>query len=234
MFRHLLIILLCLYAITAMAQVPKLVALNGKVLDAADSMGAPYVHIWGLQSRVGGSTNVDGTFSILVLPGDTLRLSSVGYLTKVWVVPYNIAQLAPPTIMLYREMYNIDEVTVMPSQGMPRAPQTTPPSRPMPLDNTPMFGVGQNGGITFGFDTKAAHMRQQQTQINEWEYQRAMEDYVAFRYNKDFIQQFVPLADYQINPFMDYCRIPAEFIVQSNDYDLAKAIKDCYKAFIRQ
>lgn len=234
MLRHLLFILLCLPAWAALAQGPQPFVLHGRVLDAADSMGAPYVHLWGMQSRVGGTTLVDGTFTLLVTPGDTLRLSSVGYLTKFWIVPANVATIPPPTIMLYREQYNIDEVVVMPGPNMRKDPRTTSPPPPQQNTRTPIFGVAPGGGITFGFDTKAAHIREQQEYIAAWEYEEALKEFVAYRYSQEFIQQFVPLADYQIGPFKDYCRLPDHFVAQSSDYDLAKAIKDCYSSFIRR
>ncbi len=232
MFRYLLATLLCLPGFLATAQTSPLVAFKGMVLDAGDSMGAAFVNIWGLQSQLGGTTKVDGSFNIYVMPGDTLRLSSVGYLTKVWIVPENVSQLPPPTIMLYREVYNIDEVVITPG-AMLRQPQTTPPPPPAPVNNQPTFGVG-NGGITFGFDTKAAHLRKQQEQINAWEYEAAMQDFIAYRYSPEFIQQFIPLSDTEVDAFKSYCRLPDQFVVESNDYDLAKAIKDCYKTFKRQ
>ncbi len=235
MIRLALLICFSLFAMALHAQQPQWVELKGRVLDGGDSMGAPYVHIFGLRSKTGSVANVDGTFKVMVIPGDTLRLTSVGYTSKLVALPTDISSLGEPTFLIFREVYHIDEVIVMPKPDMRKSPPTSPPPPPH-NPHTPIFGIGSGpgGGVTFGFDTKAAHIRNQQEQISQWEYIAAVDDYVAYRYNADFIQQFVPLADDQIPVFMNYCHIPNEFILQANDYDLAKAIKECYKSFVGQ
>ena len=62
MHRYLLIMLLSLAGFTAVAQTPQAVLISGRILDVGDSMGLPYVNIWGKQSNIGGTTGVDGTF----------------------------------------------------------------------------------------------------------------------------------------------------------------------------
>jgi hypothetical protein len=236
MHRYLLIMLLSLAGFTAVAQTPQAVLISGRILDVGDSMGLPYVNIWGKQSKIGGTTGVDGTFIIYVLPGDTIHISSIGFVAKDWIVPLDISLHPKVDLVMYRELYDIDEVTIMP-RGYPptsifkKQPPTGPPAPPH-ISHTPRFGVGQGGGITFGFDSKAKHIREQQQYIAQWNYEEAMREYINFRYNPTFIQQFVPLADEQVEIFMHFCNLPADFIVSSNDYDLAKAIKDCYGVFV--
>lgn len=232
---YLLIMLLSLVGFTASAQTPQAVVISGQILDVGDSMGLPYVNMWGKQSKIGGTTNVDGSFAIYVLPGDTMHITSIGFVTKDWKVPLDIALNPKITLVMYREVYDIDEVTIMPrdirNDIMNVPPPGGPPVSPH-FPHTPRFGVSPGGGITFGFDSKAKHMREQQEHIAQWDYEEAMREYIAFRYNPTFIQQFVPLPDEQMESFMHFCNLPADFIVSSNDYDLAKAIKDCYGAFV--
>lgn len=235
MLRCLFISLFCLYGYIAMAQVPQPVPLVGKIIDVGDSLGMPYANIYGVQSRKGTTTDADGTFSFNVLPGDTLRISSIGFVTKQWIVPLDIALKNNVVIVMYRELYDIDEVTIMPrdirQDIMNVPPPDAPPVSPH-FPHTPRFGVGPNGSITFGFDSKAKHIREQQQHVAQWNYEEAMREYIAFRYNPTFIKQFVPLSDEQMEHFMNYCNLPADFIVSSNDYDLAKAIKQCYGSFV--
>ncbi len=220
---------------SAAAQKPQPVLLTGRIIDVGDSLGMPYVHIYGLQSHMGGTTDADGSFTIYVLPGDTLRLSSIGFVTKQYKVPLDIALHSNVTIVMYRELYDIDEVTIKPRDIRQDIMNVPPPEGP-PVSphfpHTPRFGVGPNGSITFGFDSKAKHIREQQEQVAQWNYEEAMREYIAFRYNPTFIKQFVPLQDDQMETFMRFCNLPADFIVSSNDYDLAKAIKDCYGSFV--
>lgn len=236
MLRFLFISVFCLVGMVTTAQTPQPVLLNGRVIDVGDSMGLPYVNMYGSQSKMGGISDVDGSFSIYVLPGDTLRLSSIGFVTKQWRVPLDISLYNEEvTLVMYRELYDIDEVTIMPrdirNDIMNVPPPDGPPVSPH-FPHTPKFGVGPNGSITFGFDSKAKHIRDQQQHVAQWNYEEAMREYIAFRYNPTFIKQFVPLSDDQMETFMKYCNLPDDFIVQSNDYDLAKAIKDCYGSFV--
>lgn len=235
MLRHLFVLLLCLPGFSAWAQQAPLVQFDGKILDVADSMGLPYVHIWGNQSRVGTTSAIDGSFSLMVQPGDTLRFSSVGYVTRDWVVPFDVAKSPSVTLVLYREQYNIDEVTVMPKPDLRKdflgdVPVTEPPVSPH-FPHTPTFGVSPGGGITFGFDSKAKHLREQQQQIAMWTYEETMRQYIAYRYNPTIIQQFVPITDAQMESFLRFCNMNPDFIVESSDYELAVAIKQCYVAF---
>lgn len=227
--------LLCLPGIIAQAQTPQAVLITGRILDVGDSMGLPYVNIWGQLSKIGGTSNVDGTFAMYVLPGDTLRITSIGFVSKNWPVPLDIINHPKVSLVMYRELYDIDEITIMPRDIRKDirngAPPTGPPLSPK-VTHTPRFGVSPGGGITFGFDSKAKHIREQQDYIAQWNYEEAMQEYIAFRYNPTFIQQFVPLPDEQVVPFMNFCNLPKDFIVSSSDYDLAKAVKDCYGVFV--
>jgi hypothetical protein len=96
MKRILLFVLIFSVAVpfAAKAQFEKIkdsvVMLFGVVMTADSLQGIPYVSITIQNSNRGTQTNGEGVFSIVVLKGDVLEFSSVGYKPKTVTIPRDI------------------------------------------------------------------------------------------------------------------------------------------------
>jgi hypothetical protein len=96
MKRILLLVLIFSIAVpfAANAQFEKLkdsvVQLFGVVMTADSLQGIPYVSVVIRGQNRGTQTNEQGVFSIVVLKGDVLEFSSIGYKPKVVEIPRNI------------------------------------------------------------------------------------------------------------------------------------------------
>lgn len=96
MKRNLLFILLLVivFPIAGMAQFEKLkdsvVQLYGVVMTADSLMGIPSVTVKVIGRNQGTYTNDDGVFSIVVLKGDKLEFSSIGFKPKLIEIPRSL------------------------------------------------------------------------------------------------------------------------------------------------
>ena len=77
--------------VTAVAQAQnykrRVIQLSGIVLGEDSVSGLPGVHVYVPKAGRGTSTNVTGFFSMPVLPGDSVVISSVGYVRQHYIVP---------------------------------------------------------------------------------------------------------------------------------------------------
>lgn len=69
------------------------------------------------------------------------------------------------------------------------------------------------------------------------------EDFVAYmekqklvdkRYNRNVIKRVTKLHELQLDEFMVFCKLNKDFVIESSDYDLIKAIQDCERNFMAQ
>lgn len=89
--------------------------IKGKVTDLQTKAAIPKTNVTLVNRRAGLSADVEGVFSMYVFPGDTLKFSSLGYISKRLVVAnipkdsiYNIH------IELVKDFVRLKEVTIYP------------------------------------------------------------------------------------------------------------------------
>ncbi|HOX83961.1 MAG TPA: carboxypeptidase-like regulatory domain-containing protein [Chryseolinea sp.] len=103
---------------TAFAQQNKrVIQLSGVVLGQLDSdsvIQLPGVHIYLPKAGRGQTTNPMGFFSMPVLVGDELVISSVGYQKQKYVVPENAIEYQTIIITLSQDTTFLDDVIVFP------------------------------------------------------------------------------------------------------------------------
>ncbi|NPD84546.1 SusC/RagA family TonB-linked outer membrane protein [Lentimicrobium sp. L6] len=104
MFKRVFIITLFLWSFLANAQVE----VSGIVISDEDQKPVPFVNIIGLQSRLGGSSDMDGQFSISVSDSEThLIFSAIGFQQDTIILT-----ASPMNISLHSMSLNLDEVVV--------------------------------------------------------------------------------------------------------------------------
>ena len=64
--------------------------------------------------------------------------------------------------------------------------------------------------------------------VQEADYQK----YIATKYNEDIVQTVTGIDDkIELKKFMEYCKLSEEFIINSIDYKIYLAIKECYLVY---
>ena len=88
--------------------------LKGKVVSADSLSPISNVHILSVVSYYGTTSDSNGIFSILVRKNDTLKISSVGFVTKIISVDYDSINTNNFEITMERDTIMLQEIDVFP------------------------------------------------------------------------------------------------------------------------
>ena len=93
----------------------RLIQLSGIVLGEDSTSGLPGVHVWVPKAGRGTTTLVTGFFSMPVLEGDSVVISSVGYVRQHYIVPHNLNEdFITIVVELTTDNTYLREVTILP------------------------------------------------------------------------------------------------------------------------
>ena len=110
----LLIMAFMVIASDSHAQQPKrVIQLSGVTMDTTTGP-VPFVNIYVPAAGRGVKTNEVGFFSLPVLAGDSVVISSVGYQRQYYVVPYNAAEYLTIFVSMVQDVTYLKEVEILP------------------------------------------------------------------------------------------------------------------------
>ena len=113
--KHLLLISAIIFLCSATLHAQnKYFPLKGKVLSSDSLTPIPNVHILSEKSYYGATSDSDGKFSMLIRKNDSLRISSVGYVTKIISVDYDSINTNNFEITMERDTIMLQEIDVFP------------------------------------------------------------------------------------------------------------------------
>ena len=112
--RRLLIIVLFLSCCISLHAQNRYFPLKGKVVSADSLSPIPNVHILSKVSYYGTTSDFDGRFSMLVRKNDTLKISSVGFVTEIINVNYDSINVNNFEIVMQRDTIILQEIDVFP------------------------------------------------------------------------------------------------------------------------
>ena len=96
------------------AQQPKrVIQLSGVTMDTTTGP-VPFVNIYVPAAGRGVKTNEVGFFSLPVLAGDSVVISSVGYQRQYYVVPYDAAEYLTLFVSMVQDVTYLKEVEILP------------------------------------------------------------------------------------------------------------------------
>ena len=112
--RRLIFIVLFLSCCISLHAQNKYFPLKGKVLSSDSLSPIPDVHILSEKSYYGTTSDYDGKFSMLIRKNDSLRISSVGFVTKIISVYYDSINTNNFEITMERDTIMLQEIDVFP------------------------------------------------------------------------------------------------------------------------
>ena len=113
--KHLLLISAIIFLCSATLHAQnKYFPLKGKVLSSDSLSPIPDVHILSEKSYYGTTSDYDGKFSMLIRKNDSLRISSVGFVTKIISVDYDSINTNNFEITMERDTIMLQEIDVFP------------------------------------------------------------------------------------------------------------------------
>jgi hypothetical protein len=247
MIKYWLIVFLGLAGITVQAQTGEGFLLEGRIVTDSAQTGLPGAHI---VSEAKGSATVsglDGKFSIETLVGDTLRISYIGYQTTRWAV--SNGGEASATIYLQSADEEMEEVVV---EGLPservlknrilamelpdedKVELNIPAWAARPFKQDPTSAV-QLGGIVSGLVSKYNKKDRGRAFKAKLAKDAAEEKIIAAKYNDTVIAYATGIESQdELDAFKAWCELPHSFLLQASEYDIHKAIVECFAEYEAQ
>jgi hypothetical protein len=107
-----ILMLVSAVALDTSAQQKRVIQLSGVVLGADSTSGLPGVHIYVPKAGRGTTTNGVGFFSMPVLVGDSIVISSVGYHRQHFIVPESAPEYQTIVVPLVQDATYLNEVII--------------------------------------------------------------------------------------------------------------------------
>ena len=92
----------------------RIIQLSGVVLDQDSVIALPGVHVYVPKAGRGTSTNAAGFFSMPVLVGDSVVISSIGYQRQHYIVPNHNSDFLTVIVEMVEDITYLREITITP------------------------------------------------------------------------------------------------------------------------
>lgn len=113
--KHLILIIGIIFlSCIALQSQNKYFPLRGRVVSADSLSPIPNVHILSEISYFGTTSDFDGRFSMQIRESDSLRVSSIGFVTKMIAINYDSIDVNNYEIVMERDTIMLHEVDVFP------------------------------------------------------------------------------------------------------------------------
>lgn len=112
--KRLLIIIGFIFCCLSLKAQNEYFRIKGEIVSSDSLSPIPQAHILSELSHYGTTSDFDGIFSILIKEIDTLRISSVGFVTKYIHINYDSINANSFRILLQRDTILLDEIDVTP------------------------------------------------------------------------------------------------------------------------
>ncbi len=113
LFTCLLLILLAVF-VSAQEEEPQIIQISGFVYAQDSTEAVPYAHVINKTKRRGTVASLDGFFSVLAKPGDTLQFTAIGYQKKLFATPEQESDRLYLLIFMDRDTIMLRETVVYP------------------------------------------------------------------------------------------------------------------------
>ncbi len=231
------------------------VTVRGFIFSAEDSSAVPMAHLLGSDSANGTTTDAFGYFSLTLRTSDTLTIKSINF----WEEKIAVADIAYPTrllIYLNPKAYELRQVTVTDysferfkkdflAVKLPQEKYTIDLKIPEDFDFSSLRDdrpppvkapndIGSAGCVVarFGWSPTQRKIDVGNAAIAHWVNDDVRRQAISDKFSGSMVKRHVPITDDKIEAFLKYCKLPDEFILKANEYDIGMAIKDCYLAFL--
>lgn len=222
---------------------------EGRVVDIYNNT-LEYAHIINLTRRFGVVSDRAGRFVMPVKPGDSLMLSHVSHVVRfVMIDQEHLETEWPYELIMLPKVFELREVVVRPlprtrlefrhefvNIDLPPMPDSV--NLRMPHIHTMVysgpqggFGVVMKGPFQTFYDLFSKEAKQVKKLNKELSAMQLQEE-IEKRYNHQLVFRLTGIAEAAIREeFMQFCKMPVDFILESTEYDLYMAILRCYESY---
>lgn len=225
------------------------VNLSGEIINKEDGEIVPYVHIINATTNEGTTSDLSGKFSLTINRSDTLIFSAVGFekysLTLVdneiksrdyyirILLDQSSYELAPVNIYAFKDEAGFKQDILNMQLPDPANSKIVIPGAyegpAAPKDLNSNFSLGSPiTAIANVFSKEAKELRKYGKVLKDAPKQKALNE----KYNLEVVKEITGLKDEELNQFMHFCKIPEDYILKANDYEIILAVNACYKEFL--
>jgi len=247
MFKHLTSLFFFCFLISFYASAQQRL-ITGLLISDENAEVIQLASVYNQKTGAKSLSNRKGVFRIAASPGDTIRISSVGFNTLRLDAASLLMKKERDTllILMFSETYKLKDVTVVYSNrkrdSIARVVADIVKNDPLLNNNDRILkrprmsleggptGGSLNGLITelyYQFSKAGKDMVRFEEFVN---YYRDLQE-AEKRYNRDVAKRVTGLDEFYLDDFMLFCRLDREFVKTASEYDLYKAINDCSKQF---
>lgn len=209
--------------------------IKGFVMGVDTSTPIPLANIHNISTDTRYVTNRYGAFGIYILPTDTIEFSVLGYKTYSLLGKDYINQGDVPIIVkLKRNYIKLKEVTIsaqkrrqdslarLAAKRLKTDPLLNDFSTPMSIYNAAHGGMLSS--ILAGGNKKIKEYERLMLLMEIYHEQTQVEE----KYNVNLVMRTTQLNENQARELMKFCEIPNYFVLNSNEYDIILAIRNCF------
>lgn len=231
------------------------------IITNADGRNIENVHVVNVSNQWGTLSNREGQFKINAFPGDTLRITCVGYDPLKYHLPTDrLSPVIPLHIVMHSDTLLIIGATIYPwpadaealKQAILAMDDQTPKMPDLKLNdrrynaatapygnsNVSIPGMG-DPGLTYTIQgpITALYEAFSRSAKSQRKYESLVNEdskkvIAARRYNAEVVKRVTSFkTDKEIQDFMLYCNLTVDFIISSSEYELYFAIHQCLLAY---
>lgn len=235
-FKKYLIAIICLAAYFNLSAQQGKFYIKGFVVGTDTTATIALANIHNISSQTRYITNRFGAFGLNVLPTDTIEFSVIGYKTYTLICKNYINQGDVPIVVkLKRNYIKLKEVTVSAQKrrqdSLARAAAKRLKTDPLLNDFNTAYSIynasqgGMLSSILAGGNKKIQEYERLMRLIEIYQEQ----NHVSEKYNVELVMRTTQLNELQAKELMKYCEVPNYFVLNSNEYDIILAIKNCFR-----
>lgn len=219
--------------------------LKGFVIDERDSTAIPNVHIINLNRVRGTTSGTNGSFAIMVNPGDSILFQAVGFVSDtLMITPEMLVSETRIFISLIDKTYQLPTVDVYPWATFTEFKYAflnfEDPDPPFEF-NLPDIGFqpepGERAGIVIPGPITALYDHFSRRSREMAKFREVSEDAELARrasriVNPDIVRRLTGIeSEQEYYIFLDFCNISNEYIVGTREYQVYQRILQCYKQY---
>ena len=229
---------------------PDFVVISGYIQDAKNDSSLNLVNVYNPKTYRGTISDEEGFFRFYALPGDTLLLSSMGYLTAYIPVPDTAARSITDTFYLRRDTFNLPEVNIY---GLTRYEQLRYEVKKLDFSDSPEMRARKNlpkinsdnlsyysrrtdnfglvaspiTALYNAFSKKGKEMRE----LRRLKARDALQAKIEPRYNVGMVMRITGLDKAEAEEFMEFCDFPASFLLNASEYRIIAEIEEQFERY---
>lgn len=220
----------------------------GNLFSAESFKPVKYAHIININNGRATVSDTLGNFDIRIRPRDSLRITSIGFQSKIYHYKGEWESVVFESIPLQERVYEISSVEITPwgtyedfknkflnldmetpreslhplvFEDLPQLPDDTEPLEP---------GIFSPVSMIYNLFSKEAKARKKYHELKNRE---SIEKKIEEKFNRETVSNLTGLEGEKLDRFMEFCNFTDAYILNTKEYFILEQVKLKYKQFMK-